>query len=335
MLASGTTVASVPDNLEEFLYSSQHLRTAAHDFRERRKTQLSESEMASRRAVYVNQHEFAVSHPGDDCARVLGSEDATTCHIVVLRHPASGMTALAHVDVAEGSNLDPVVDRMRQLHSRIAQDDFDCEPLDLSVVGGYEDENDRSEELTVDLLKQVIGSSTTKFRLGIFCVGSANTSFRSGVAYPVHYGCAVDVASGEVFPAGFDDQGPDRVLRHARTSFNRQCPRDFHEIYSCGRIAIQPFPFAYYPGVETWLRAPSRAILSNMSTSPMAEPPNFVPTLKQAIALVVENKDVDTMFQGGRPRVYSRSQETNRWIRVQDQEQDQNHQENEEQNSAV
>ena len=38
------------------------------------------------------------------------------------RHPASGMTALAHVDVAEGSNLDPVVDRMRQLHSRIAQD---------------------------------------------------------------------------------------------------------------------------------------------------------------------------------------------------------------------
>ena len=103
---------------------------------------------------------------------------------------------------------------------------------------------------------------------------------RSGVAYPVHYGCAVDVASGEVFPAGFDDQarthlnlsgnvlvlgnllspeiqtlsimfqGPDRVLRHARTSFNRRSPRDFHEIYSCGRIAIQPFPFAYYPGMH-------------------------------------------------------------------------------------
>ena len=47
--------------------------------------QLSESDMASRRAVYVNQHEFAVSHPGDDFAGLLGSEDATTCHIVVLR----------------------------------------------------------------------------------------------------------------------------------------------------------------------------------------------------------------------------------------------------------
>ena len=32
--------------------------------------------------------------------------------------------------------------------------DFDCEPLELSVVGGYEDENDRSVELTLELLKQ-------------------------------------------------------------------------------------------------------------------------------------------------------------------------------------
>ena len=35
------------------------------------------------------------------------------------RHPVSGVTALAHVDVAEESNLAPVVDRMRQLHARI------------------------------------------------------------------------------------------------------------------------------------------------------------------------------------------------------------------------
>ena len=37
------------------------------------------------------------------------------------RHPVSGVTALAHVDVAEESNMGPVVDRMRQLHSRIAE----------------------------------------------------------------------------------------------------------------------------------------------------------------------------------------------------------------------
>ena len=33
--------------------------------------------------------------------------------------------------------------------------DFDGQPLDLSVVGGYEDEGDRSMELTLGLLKQV------------------------------------------------------------------------------------------------------------------------------------------------------------------------------------
>ena len=41
LLANGAAVSSVPDNLEEFLYSSHHLRTAAHDFRERRKTQVN------------------------------------------------------------------------------------------------------------------------------------------------------------------------------------------------------------------------------------------------------------------------------------------------------
>ena len=45
------------------------------------------------------------------------------------RHPVSGVTALAHVDVAEGSNLSPVVDRMRQLHSRIAQNGQSCQKV--------------------------------------------------------------------------------------------------------------------------------------------------------------------------------------------------------------
>ncbi len=53
---------------------------------------------------------------------------------------------------------------------------------------------------------------------------------------------------------------------------------------------IPPFSFGYYPGIENWLRASSRDILENMSTSPKAEPPHFVATLKQAIAIVVENK---------------------------------------------
>ncbi|XP_030841955.1 protein N-terminal asparagine amidohydrolase-like [Strongylocentrotus purpuratus] len=48
--------------------------------------------------LYVNQREYAVTIPSDSVVKVLGSDDATTCHIIVLRHTGSGATALAHLD---------------------------------------------------------------------------------------------------------------------------------------------------------------------------------------------------------------------------------------------
>ncbi|CAO2586945.1 Protein N-terminal asparagine amidohydrolase [Lemmus lemmus] len=36
--------------------------------------------------LYVQQRELAVTSPKDDSISILGSDDATTCHIVVLRH---------------------------------------------------------------------------------------------------------------------------------------------------------------------------------------------------------------------------------------------------------
>ncbi|XP_043945112.1 protein N-terminal asparagine amidohydrolase isoform X3 [Protopterus annectens] len=35
---------------------------------------------------YVHQREFAVTVPADDSVSILGSDDATTCHLAVLRH---------------------------------------------------------------------------------------------------------------------------------------------------------------------------------------------------------------------------------------------------------
>ena len=46
-------------------------------------------------------------------------------------------------------------------------------------------------------------------------------------------------------------------------------------------------------------------------------------------------QDVDTVFQGGRtPRVYSRCKETNRWIRVQDEDQEQKQQDEQKQQNS-
>lgn len=48
--------------------------------------------------LYVGQCEFAVTTSQDNNVSVIGSDDATTCIIAILRHSASGATALAHFD---------------------------------------------------------------------------------------------------------------------------------------------------------------------------------------------------------------------------------------------
>ena len=48
----------------------------------------------------MNQHEVAVTHPDDPHVAILGSEDATTCHVVIIRDPSTGVTAMAHIDGA-------------------------------------------------------------------------------------------------------------------------------------------------------------------------------------------------------------------------------------------
>lgn len=60
----------------------------------------------------VIQGEVAAAQPGDG-PRALGSDSATTCHIVGFRNPASGRTCLAHLDSAD--RLSEVIGRMLAL----------------------------------------------------------------------------------------------------------------------------------------------------------------------------------------------------------------------------
>ena len=60
------------------------------------------------RCVYVGQREMAVASAGDAAGvGLLGSEDATTCHVLVLRDTASRarLTGLAHVDSEDAEQL--------------------------------------------------------------------------------------------------------------------------------------------------------------------------------------------------------------------------------------
>lgn len=96
--------------------------------------------------VYVGQREVAFLNP-TSTLNVLGSEDATTCHIVVMRNPDSGLTCLAHLDQVRAKGLDLVVEKLQSPNG-----------VEIHVFGGYEDENDTSEDLSLDLLQYLVKS---------------------------------------------------------------------------------------------------------------------------------------------------------------------------------
>jgi len=59
---------------------------------------------ASEKCLYVGQREVAVVAPGDN-VNLVGSEDATTCHIVILRDVNTGVTGVAHLDNDEPNDF--------------------------------------------------------------------------------------------------------------------------------------------------------------------------------------------------------------------------------------
>ena len=294
--------------------------------------------------VYVHQREFALSHPGDPNARYLGSEEATTCHVVVIREPQSGATVLAHLDCGNSTHLRKVTESVVELARRLL--DIDAprtivgpenkaklfEPaksekltfsptLEVSMVGGYDDEDQVSQEITFKLLADMILSQSFIYSLVLPVVGPLNTELRKssglheGHNAPVHYGCAVDLRSGEVIRAVHSFKGPMEILRHARLGFAVDC-EDKHRVtegllkaYDCatGCVSIPAFNFGRVPGLSTMVDAPAEFILQHMSTSPKVEPASFVGTFKDTAKLVLSCPNArSTLFKGKACMTYRR-----------------------------
>ncbi|KAK1164903.1 protein N-terminal asparagine amidohydrolase isoform X1 [Acipenser oxyrinchus oxyrinchus] len=65
----------------------------------RRVLRCSETAIDTKCLLYLQQREFAATTPSNCSVTVIGSDDVTTCHLVVLRHRCrSGATCLAHCE---------------------------------------------------------------------------------------------------------------------------------------------------------------------------------------------------------------------------------------------
>lgn len=84
---------NVPNSIADFYNNFPIYRESASKF-----LSIGIREIGSKGVLYVGQREFAVISSQDCNVEIVGSDDATTCIITIIRHSASGAAALAHFD---------------------------------------------------------------------------------------------------------------------------------------------------------------------------------------------------------------------------------------------
>ena len=317
-------ISEVPSKLEDFL--RQYIKPKyGQDFLRNETMYLS----CKNGLVYVGQSEVGIIDPKNipnHGLTVLGSEDATTCHIVIFRHCSTGKTALAHLDSISKKGLHHIVNQL------CLENDESGNQVEVHIFGGYEDERDISEELSLDLLKFLIRNQRFVFKLGFCVIGSINTWFgeeNSSKRFPRPrlYGVGINVETGQIVPADFISKTPDEHLRHVRLSYRQfrsheefDQARDFlYQDFNddTGEFTIEPFEFVQRPDLVFIANAPDRFILENMSTSPKVEPEHFCSNIKSAVKLVLEHPEpLKTLFPHNKARKYKFSVNEQKWIRI-------------------
>ncbi|KAI1896041.1 hypothetical protein AGOR_G00090720 [Albula goreensis] len=287
----------------EFFAKYPHLQENARAFRSKALVNVEHKCL-----LYVQQREFAATTPADNSVTVIGSDDATTCHLVVVRHSGSGATCLAHCD---GSNTWAEVPQLVKAVTSLSSQAKEGR-LELHLMGGFDDESKTSQSLSLSLLA-AFHKQKEEIHLVTCCITELNDIVTDGIHRPVVYGVGVNVKTGEVFPASLPTRGPAEELRSARTFTGGQMV----DIYDSGKQQVKVGPCRWSPNrdIAFWLAADDKTILKYLSTSPQAEPPHFVQHIKTTIQFLLDHPSPDSLFPGGRPQLFRRTEQGS-WDRV-------------------
>ncbi|OBS74668.1 hypothetical protein A6R68_14790 [Neotoma lepida] len=235
--------------------------------------------------LYVQQRELAVTSPKDGSISILGSDDATTCHIVVLRHTGNGATCLTHCDGTDTRAEVPLIMSSIKSFSDHAQ----CGRLEVHLVGGFSDDRQLSQKLTHQLLK-------------------LNDREENENHFPVIYGIAVNIKTAEIYRASFQDRGPEEQLRAARALAGGP----MISIYDAKteQLRIGPYSWTPFPHVDFWLQQDDKQILENLSTSPLAEPPHFVEHIRSTLMFLKKFPSPENiLFPGNKALLYKKNED--------------------------
>ncbi|XP_061715596.1 protein N-terminal asparagine amidohydrolase isoform X1 [Cydia pomonella] len=264
--------------------------------------------------LYVGQRELAAVVPHDKNVNIIGSDDATSCIIVVVRHSGSGAVALAHLDgsgTAEAAAA--MVARVQQLAVGYPEG-----RLELQLVGGFTDPHRYSDELFANIMLSFHRLSV-EIDLTLACCCELNTALGGGAPAPLVTGVGVDIRQGDLFPATFPDKGPELPLRGARTITGGPHSAQVLDIYdnAVGMLRIGPFNYDPLRGVDLWLEQSDDFILQHLSTTPAVEPPHFVHHIRATLKFIQQHPfPAVTVFADNRPHYYRRDEQSGCWAPV-------------------
>ncbi|KAK2146211.1 hypothetical protein LSH36_624g01074 [Paralvinella palmiformis] len=262
--------------------------------------------------LYVNQREFAVVSQQNGNVRIIGSDDATTCHIVIIRHSGTGVTGLAHCD---GCDTERGLQKMIHQINTLSESGSNGR-LEVTFVGGFNDDKKTSEKLSLEIIG-FLQTLNEDLHLICTCITDYNNVLKNGINFPVIYGVAVDVCSGEIYPARFVDKGPEIDIRSA-CHFGGF--KDLVNIYDNEQhhLVIGPYTWKSMDNVDWWLVAPDVFIRKYLSTSPQQEPPEFEKHVRDSLRVLAKHPNPNqTLFVDGKAHRYEMN-EDGVWVKVTD-----------------
>lgn len=231
-----------PSNLAEFYTQHPRLLEEAKELAAKKPIRLEPTGI-----LYVRQKQWAATHPGDrldDGQEVVGcgTEDVLTCHVIIMREPSLGVTAIAHFD--EFSRVWDFEGLMNDFLAKVKlmkekkdydywdgneeEEDWEWEEegddkaeqveldpatvYELHLIGGYADDAKRGHKLSQRFFKH-LHDLPIRLEIKTCCLGTANTKKVDGQSQPIISGVHIDIQTGKIssvlFNRTFTDFVPD------------------------------------------------------------------------------------------------------------------------------
>jgi hypothetical protein len=256
---------------------------------------------SSDRILYVGQGEVAHALPTQ--CDVLVTDRATTCHMLALRSESQfhlPLTSLTHID---DTTYDSCIRSMVYEHLTHHQDRFQEEKkeetdlshdlinLQLHVVGGFEDSEECSSNISSWLLRLLAEladdfKDSIKMTLQTCAISSLNDN---GYRCPIARGLAIDLRTGEACLAKVDQAitGPAPQLRAVRVWSGLKSLNVIHTSSSNG-LRLEAFSYAPIADIEQLLKLPDHLLLQFTSTSPDVEEWGFCDDVRSTLQFMID-----------------------------------------------